>query len=145
MSCGWGEVPVCILPSKYYFVGPLSLLSPPPISPFPHPHSLFLTLSPLSLPAPLFLPTFVFPPAPLHPSPVMITSTVSFLSLELRTEVSQIVYVTDRNLVAVERNRLLIPPTFTRYFTWGYPDHSGRIALVEGDRVRGRGREGRGR
>ena len=26
--------------------------------------------------------------------------------------------------------------TFTRYFTWGYPDHSARIALVEGDKVR---------
>jgi len=51
--------------------------------------------------------------------------------------VSQIVYVADRTLVAVERNRLLLPPTFTRYFTWGYPDHSARIALVEGDRVRG--------
>ena len=49
----------------------------------------------------------------------------------------QIVCVTDRNLVAVERNRLLLPPTFTHYFTWGYPDHSGKIALVEGDRVRG--------
>ena len=59
---------------------------------------------------------------------------------------SQIVYVADRTLVAVERNRLLLPPTFTRYFTWGYPDHSARIALVEGDRVRGgvgrRGEEG---
>ena len=62
---------------------------------------------------------------------------------------NQIVYVADRTLVAVERNRLLLLPTFTRYFTWGYPDHSARIALVEGDRVRGgvgrRGEEGEGR
>ena len=55
---------------------------------------------------------------------------------------SQIVYVADRTLVAVERNQLLLPPTFTRYFTWGYPNHSARIALVEGDRVRGKGRRG---
>jgi len=58
--------------------------------------------------------------------------------------VSQIVYVADRTLVAVERNRLLLPPTFTCYFAWGFPDHSARIALVEGDRVRG-GERDRGR
>ena len=59
------------------------------------------------------------------------------LSPEIRSEVNQIVYVADRNLVAVEKNRLLLPPTYTRYFTWGFPDHSARISLVEGDRVRG--------
>ena len=58
------------------------------------------------------------------------------LSPEIRSEVNQIVYVADRNLVAVEKNRLLLHPTYTRYFTWGFPDHSARIALVEGDRVR---------
>jgi len=45
--------------------------------------------------------------------------------------------VADRTVVAVERNQLFLPPTFTRYFTWGYPDQSTRIALVEEDRVRG--------
>ena len=66
--------------------------------------------------------------------------TVLFFSPELWAEVSQIVYVADQILVAMERSRLLLPPTFTRYFTWGYPDHSARIALVERDRVRGGGR-----
>ena len=50
----------------------------------------------------------------------------------------------DQILVAVERSRLLLPPTFTRYFTWGYPDHGARIALVKEDRVRGGGKGGMG-
>ena len=65
---------------------------------------------------------------------------VLFLSRELWAEVSQIVYVADQIQAAMERSRLLLPVTFTRYFTWGYPDHSARIALVEEDRVRGRGK-----
>jgi len=53
--------------------------------------------------------------------------------------------VADRTLVAVERNQLFLPPTFARYFMWGYFNHSARIALVEGDRVRGGvGRRGEG-
>ena len=80
------------------------------------------------------------PPSPPPPS----------LPPEVRGEVNQIVYVGDRHLAAVERNRVLLPPSFNRYFIWGFPDCSARIALVEGDRVRvcvegDRVRVGRGR
>ena len=56
---------------------------------------------------------------------------------EIRGEVSQIVYLADKHLIAVDRNRVLLPPGHNRYFMWGFPDHSARIALVEGDRVNG--------
>ena len=49
-----------------------------------------------------------------------------------------------RLINTVEMNRLLSPSIFTLYFTWGYPDCSGRIALLEGDRVTRREREGSG-
>ena len=45
------------------------------------------------------------------------------------------VSVTDKVPIAVEKNRLLLPPNYNRYFMWGFPDYSARIATVEGDRV----------
>lgn len=42
----------------------------------------------------------------------------------------------DKNPIAVEKNKLLLPPNFNRYFMWGFPDYSARIATVEGDKVR---------
>lgn len=72
------------------------------------------------------------------------TSTLytHFLSLslpsEIRGEVSQMVSVTDKIPIAVEKNKLLLPPHYNRYFMWGFPDYSARIATVEGDKVRSR-------
>ena len=45
------------------------------------------------------------------------------------------VSVTDKVPIAVEKNKLLLPPNYTRYFMWGFPDYSARIATVEGDKV----------
>ena len=45
------------------------------------------------------------------------------------------VSVTDKVPIAVEKNKLLLPPHYNRYFMWGFPDYSARIATVEGDKV----------
>lgn len=57
------------------------------------------------------------------------------LSPEIRGEVSQMVSISDKIPVAVEKNKLLLPPYYNRYFMWGFPDYSARIATVEGDKV----------
>ena len=61
------------------------------------------------------------------------------LSPEIRGEVSQMVSITDKIPIAVEKNKLLLPPNYNRYFMWGFPDYSARIATVEGDKVSTRG------
>lgn len=56
--------------------------------------------------------------------------------LGIRGEVGQmIVTSSDKQLLVVEKRKLLLPPNYTRYFSWGYLDHSARIASVEGDKV----------
>ena len=50
----------------------------------------------------------------------------------------------DRTLLALDRNKLPLPPLFSRYFMWGFPDRSARVASVEADKVRGRGKEVKG-
>ena len=46
-----------------------------------------------------------------------------------------IVPPSDRQLLVLEKRRILLPGHYPRYFAWGYMDHSARIALVEGDKV----------
>ncbi|XP_019848853.1 PREDICTED: WD repeat and FYVE domain-containing protein 3-like isoform X2 [Amphimedon queenslandica] len=54
----------------------------------------------------------------------------------IRGEVGQMIVTTsDKQLLIVEKRKLLLPPNYTRYFSWGYLDHSARIASVEGDKV----------
>ena len=48
-----------------------------------------------------------------------------------------IALVGDRTLLALDRNKLLLPPLYTRYFMWGFPDRSARVSSVEADKVRG--------
>ncbi|KAL5107634.1 WD repeat and FYVE domain-containing protein 3 [Taenia crassiceps] len=38
-------------------------------------------------------------------------------------------------IVVVEQNMVLLPPNFTRYLAWGYPDDSFRICSLIGDKV----------
>ena len=57
------------------------------------------------------------------------------VSPEIRGEVNQMVSITDKIPTAVEKNKLLLPPNYNRYFMWGFPDYSARIATVEGDKV----------
>jgi len=52
---------------------------------------------------------------------------------ELRGPVGQIVQV-DKNIVAVEQNKLLIPPEYCRYIAWGHADRSLRLGLYESEK-----------
>ena len=56
---------------------------------------------------------------------------------EIRGEVHHISLVGDRTLLALDRNKLPLPPLLSRYFMWGFPDRSTRVASAEGDKVGG--------
>lgn len=53
---------------------------------------------------------------------------------ELKSAVSEIIPA-ERGLFAVEKNKLLIPPQFSRYLSWGNSDLSIRIGYYESDRA----------
>lgn len=53
---------------------------------------------------------------------------------ELKGAVGQIIQQ-EKTLLAVEQNKVLIPPTFNRYVAWGFADHSLRIGPYESDRA----------
>uniref|UniRef100_A0A803XYT0 WDFY family member 4 n=1 Tax=Meleagris gallopavo TaxID=9103 RepID=A0A803XYT0_MELGA len=48
--------------------------------------------------------------------------------------VGQIV-CTDKGILAVEQNKVLIPPTWNKTFAWGYADLSCRLGTYESDKV----------
>lgn len=52
---------------------------------------------------------------------------------DVRGAVGQIVQV-DKNLVAVEQNKILIPPEYCRYIAWGFADRSLRLGLYDSER-----------
>lgn len=52
---------------------------------------------------------------------------------DLRGPVGQIVQV-DKNIVAVEQNKLLIPPEYCRYVAWGHADRSLRLGLYDSEK-----------
>lgn len=41
----------------------------------------------------------------------------------------------DKIVLAVEQNKVLMPPTFSRYVSWGFADHSLRIGMYDSDRA----------
>ncbi|XP_034527480.1 WD repeat and FYVE domain-containing protein 3 isoform X5 [Ailuropoda melanoleuca] len=53
---------------------------------------------------------------------------------ELKEPVGQIV-CTDKGILAVEQNKVLIPPTWNKTFAWGYADLSCRLGTYESDKV----------
>ncbi|RWS13484.1 WD repeat and FYVE domain-containing protein 3-like protein [Dinothrombium tinctorium] len=53
---------------------------------------------------------------------------------ELRGAVGQIIHQ-DKTLLAVEQNKVLIPPHYNRYIAWGFADHSLRIGPYESERA----------
>ena len=57
---------------------------------------------------------------------------------ELKEPVGQIV-CTDKGILAVEQNKVLVPPAWSKTFAWGYADLSCRLANYESDKVSGRG------
>lgn len=54
---------------------------------------------------------------------------------ELKGAVGQIIQAEKATLLAVEQNKVLIPPTYNRYVAWGFADHSLRIGAYESDRA----------
>ncbi|CAH1111054.1 unnamed protein product [Psylliodes chrysocephalus] len=53
---------------------------------------------------------------------------------EVKSPVGQILHV-DRSVLAVEQNKVLMPPSFNRYVAWGFADHSLRIGNYESDKA----------
>ncbi|XP_055711660.1 WD repeat and FYVE domain-containing protein 3 [Phlebotomus papatasi] len=53
---------------------------------------------------------------------------------ELKGPVGQIIQP-DKTVLAVEQNKVLMPPSYAKYIAWGFADHSLRIGIYESDRV----------
>lgn len=53
---------------------------------------------------------------------------------ELKEPVGQIV-CTDKGIMAVEQNKVLLPPSWSKTFAWGYADLSCRLGNYESDKV----------
>ncbi|UYV62149.1 WDFY3 [Cordylochernes scorpioides] len=53
---------------------------------------------------------------------------------ELKGPVGQIIQH-EKSLLAVEQNKVLIPPNWSRYIAWGFADHSLRIGNYESDKA----------
>lgn len=59
---------------------------------------------------------------------------MNFFNAELKGPVGQIIHP-DKLVLAVEQNKVLMPPTFSRYAAWGFADHSLRIGMYDSDRA----------
>jgi len=55
--------------------------------------------------------------------------------LELKGAVGQIVQGDRQTVFAVEQNKALVPPNYSRYLAWGFPDMSVRIGYYDSDKV----------
>ncbi|XP_052739616.1 WD repeat and FYVE domain-containing protein 3 isoform X1 [Bicyclus anynana] len=53
---------------------------------------------------------------------------------EVKGPVGQIFY-TDKAILAVEQNKVLMPPTYNKYVAWGFADHSLRIGNYDNDKA----------
>lgn len=53
---------------------------------------------------------------------------------ELKGPVGQILQ-SDKSVLAVEQNKVLVPPSYTKYIAWGFADHSLRLASYESDKA----------
>lgn len=62
-----------------------------------------------------------------------IVKNVSLIA-EVKGPVGQILY-TDKAILAVEQNKVLMPPTYNKYVAWGFADHSLRIGNYDNDKA----------
>lgn len=53
---------------------------------------------------------------------------------EVKGPVGQILY-TDKAILAVEQNKVLVPPSYNKYVAWGFADHSLRIGNYDNDKA----------
>jgi len=58
-----------------------------------------------------------------------------FGSAELKGAVGQVIQGDRHAVFAVEQNKALIPPNYSRYLAWGFPDMSVRIGYYDSDKV----------
>ena len=54
--------------------------------------------------------------------------------VELKCPVGHIVHH-DRTVLAVEQNKVLIPPNYNKYLSWGFSDLSVRIGNYDSDKA----------
>ena len=59
----------------------------------------------------------------------------SILFTELRSFVGQIIQTEKLNILAVQQNHILLPPTYNRYLAWGFSDQSLRICNYESEKA----------
>lgn len=52
---------------------------------------------------------------------------------EVKSPVGQILQV-DKTVLAVEQNKVLMPPTYNKYVAWGFADHSLRIGNYDSEK-----------
>ena len=57
-----------------------------------------------------------------------------FSSSELKSMVGQIIH-NDKYVLAVEQNKVLIPPNYNKYLAWGFSDLTIRMGNYESDKV----------
>ena len=55
-------------------------------------------------------------------------------TLELKGPVGHIVHH-ERTVLAVEQNKVLIPPTYNKYLSWGFSDLSVRVGNYDSDKA----------
>ncbi|XP_060523655.1 WD repeat and FYVE domain-containing protein 3 [Cylas formicarius] len=53
---------------------------------------------------------------------------------EVKGPVGQILHI-DKTVLAVEQNKVLMPPSFSKYVAWGFADHSIRIGNYDSDKA----------
>ncbi|GAB6019627.1 hypothetical protein CHUAL_001189 [Chamberlinius hualienensis] len=53
---------------------------------------------------------------------------------ELKGPIGQIIH-NEKTVLAVEQNKTIIPPLYTKYLAWGFADHSLRIGNYESDKA----------
>lgn len=57
-----------------------------------------------------------------------------YIVVEVKGPVGQILY-TEKAILAVEQNKVLMPPTYSKYVAWGFADHSLRIGNYDSERA----------
>ena len=57
-----------------------------------------------------------------------------FSFIELKGPVGQILH-SEKSVLAVEQNKVLVPPTYNKYVAWGFADHSLRVGNYDSDKA----------
>lgn len=54
--------------------------------------------------------------------------------VEVKSPVGQILHH-DKTVLAVEQNKVLVPPLYNKYVAWGFADHSLRVGNYDSDKA----------